>query len=94
MSGAGNIPPGTVRVRGAPNENPDTRNRSWCCSGSLRHCRVYLIGVRKLKVKVDAQYIKGMMNDPDLQPHASIDRCIQGILLFDFELARSPFPGP
>ncbi|KAI5822489.1 hypothetical protein K523DRAFT_220981, partial [Schizophyllum commune Tattone D] len=48
-------------------------------------------------VKVDAQYIKGMLNDPDLQPNASVNRWIQGILLFDFTLIHVPaerFKGP
>ncbi|KAI5823226.1 hypothetical protein K523DRAFT_255551, partial [Schizophyllum commune Tattone D] len=51
---------------------------------------MYLIGVKNLVVKVDAQYIKGMLNDPDLQPNATINRWIQGILLFDFKLTHIP----
>ena len=31
-----------------------------------------------------------MLNEPDLQPNASINRWIQGILLFDFELMHVP----
>ena len=64
---------------------------------ALRAYRLYLIGVRKLKVEVDAKYIKGMLNEPDLQPNATINRWIQGILLFDFELVHVPadkFKGP
>ena len=31
-------------------------------------------------------YIKGMLNEPDLQPNAAINKWIQGILMFDFTL--------
>jgi len=37
-------------------------------------------------VEVDAKYIKGMLNSPDLQPNAAMNRWIQGILMFDFTL--------
>lgn len=53
---------------------------------ALRHYRLYLIGIKNLHVEVDAKYIKGMLNEPDLQPNASMNRWIQGILLFDFKL--------
>ncbi len=64
---------------------------------ALRHYRLYLIGVKSLNVEVDAKYIKGMLNEPDLQPNATINRWIQGILLFDFKLIHVPaikFKGP
>jgi RNase H-like domain found in reverse transcriptase len=64
---------------------------------ALRHWRIYLIGVKNLHVEVDAQYIKGMLKDPDLQPNAVINRWIQGILTFDFVLTHVPghkFKGP
>ena len=35
---------------------------------------------------MDTKYIKGMINNPDLQPNATINRWIAGILLFHFEL--------
>ena len=57
---------------------------------ALRAYRLYLIGVKYLTVEVDAKYIKGMLNDPDLQPNATINRWIQGILLFDFQLVHVP----
>lgn len=55
---------------------------------ALRHWRLYIIGVKNLHVEVDAQYIKGMLNEPDLQPNAAINRWIQGILMFDFTLVH------
>jgi hypothetical protein len=56
-----------------------------------------IIGVQTLIVKVDAKYIKGMLNESDLQPNATINRWIQGILLFNFTLVHVPaicFKGP
>lgn len=57
---------------------------------ALRRWRLYLVGVKNLHVEVDAKYIKGMLNEPDLQPNATINRWIQGILLFDFKLVHVP----
>jgi hypothetical protein len=57
---------------------------------ALRHWRLHIIGVKNLQVEVDAKYIKGMLNEPDLQPNAAINRWIQGILLFDFALVHVP----
>jgi hypothetical protein len=57
---------------------------------ALRHWRLYIIGVKNLQVEVDAKYIKGMLNEPDLQPNAAINRWIQGILMFDFALVHVP----
>ena len=48
--------------------------------------RTFIIGVENLVVEVDAKYIKGMINNPDIQPSATINRWIAGILLFDFKL--------
>jgi transposase InsO family protein len=64
---------------------------------ALRAFRVYLIGAKNLHVEVDAKYIKGMLNEPDLQPNAAMNRWIQGILLFDIKLIHVPatrFKGP
>ena len=52
--------------------------------------RLFLYGVKNLHVEVDAKYIKGMLNDPDLQPNATINCWIEGILLFDFKLIHVP----
>lgn len=57
---------------------------------ALRHYRLYLIGIKNFHVEVDAKYIKGMLNEPDLQPNATINRWIQGIMLFDFTLKHVP----
>jgi hypothetical protein len=63
----------------------------------LHHFRLYIIGIKVLHVEVDVKYIKGMLNELDLQPNAAINWWIQGILLFDFKLIHVPttkFKGP
>lgn len=57
---------------------------------SLRAARIFIIGLKRLTVEVDAKYIKGMINNPDIQPNATINRWIAAILLFDFKLVHVP----
>ncbi|GBE84319.1 hypothetical protein SCP_0602970 [Sparassis crispa] len=57
---------------------------------ALRTVRIYVIGVTNLVIEVDVKYIKGMLNNPDIQPNATINRWIAGILLFDFRLVHVP----
>ncbi|KAG9219834.1 hypothetical protein CCMSSC00406_0009390 [Pleurotus cornucopiae] len=57
---------------------------------ALQATKLWLVGVKKLVVEVDAKYIKGMINNPDIHPNATINRWIAGILLFDFELRHVP----
>nr|GAT46241.1 DNA/RNA polymerase [Mycena chlorophos] len=64
---------------------------------ALRHWRLYIVGVNNLRVEVDAKYIAGLLNSPDLQPDAAVNRWIQGILMFHFALVHIPatkFQGP
>ena len=64
---------------------------------ALKHWKLYLVGVKTLHVEVDARYIKGMLNQPDMQPGNAINRWIPGILIFDFKLIHVPaiqFKGP
>ena len=53
---------------------------------SLRAVQVFIFGVTNLIVEMDTKYVKGMINNPDLQPNATINWWIAGILLFHFEL--------
>ncbi|KAJ2926604.1 hypothetical protein H1R20_g10492, partial [Candolleomyces eurysporus] len=41
---------------------------------------------RRLVVETDAQYIKGMLNHPEEGPNATINRWIEAILMYHFEL--------
>jgi hypothetical protein len=57
---------------------------------TLKALKLYLIGVRNLIVEVDAQHIKGMLQNPDLALSASINRWISAILSFHFTLVHVP----
>jgi len=57
---------------------------------ALKDCWIWIIGVKNLVVEVDAKYIKGMINNPDIQPNATINHWILAILLFDFQLRHVP----
>lgn len=57
---------------------------------ALRQFRIFVIGVKNLTIEVDAKYIKGMINAPDVMPSASMNRWIAGILLFQFNLRHVP----
>jgi len=57
---------------------------------ALRHYRAFIVGVKKLIVEVDASSIKGMLDNPDIQASAVINRWIQGIQQFDFKLVHVP----
>jgi hypothetical protein len=57
---------------------------------ALRAMRFHLVGVRKLIVEMDALYIWGMLNHPDIQPNTTINRWITAILLFNFKLVHIP----
>ena len=49
-----------------------------------------LIGCRRLIVETDAKYIHGMLNHPEMGPNATINRWIEKILMFHFELRHVP----
>jgi hypothetical protein len=48
--------------------------------------RIFIFCVKNFTVEVNAKYIKGMINNPDLQPNTTINQWIAGILLFSFKL--------
>lgn len=53
---------------------------------ALDACYYWLIGARKLIVETDAKYIKGMLDNPGIGPNATINRWIDQISMFHFEL--------
>ena len=46
----------------------------------------WLFSARKLVVETDAKYIKGMIENPDMIPTATINRWIDEILMYQFML--------
>ena len=57
---------------------------------ALKATKVWIIGVQNLTIEVNAKYIKGMINNPDIQPNASMNQWIAAILLFNFKLQHVP----
>jgi len=57
---------------------------------ALRAVQPYVMPLQKFTVEVDAEYIKGMINNPESIPNATISRWVALIRLFDFELVHVP----
>ena len=57
---------------------------------ALRALRMHIISVTDLVVEMDAQYVRGMLANPDIQPSAAINRWISAIQLFNFKLVHIP----
>jgi len=57
---------------------------------ALRQYELYLAGISKLVVEVDASYIKGMLKNPQPGGKGPENRWIRGILLFYFDLVHIP----
>ena len=53
---------------------------------ALQAYHLYIIGIKNLCVEINASYIKGMLNNPDIQPGTAVNRWIVGIKLFHFDL--------
>ena len=53
---------------------------------ALTACYYWLVGSRNLVIETDAKYIKGMLENPGMGPNATINRWIDQILMFHFEL--------
>jgi hypothetical protein len=51
---------------------------------------MHIFSITNLMVEVNAKYIKGIINNPDLQPNMTINQWIVGILLFSFMLVHVP----
>ena len=50
---------------------------------ALKSLHLHLIGLPTFYLEVDAKYIKGMLNNPNIQPNNTINQWIVGILLFN-----------
>lgn len=57
---------------------------------ALKDVRIWIIGVRNLIIEVDMKYIKGMINNPNVQPSVAINCWISAILLFGLPLKHIP----
>ena len=52
--------------------------------------RIHIIGVQQLFVEMDTKFVKGMINNPNVQPNATINCWIAAMLLFDFKIRHVP----
>ena len=59
----------------------------WC---ALQAYQLYIISVKNLCIEIDASYIRGMLNNLDIQPGAAVNWWIIGIKLFHFDLVHVP----
>jgi len=57
---------------------------------ALRKLRLYLIGIQNFIIEMDAHYVKGMLQNPDIAPSAAISQWILAILTFHFKLVHIP----
>ena len=57
---------------------------------ALQAVRIFIFGVDNFTLEMDAKYVQGMINNPDLQPNTTINQWISGILLFSFHLVHIP----
>ena len=57
---------------------------------ALEASECLLIGCRKLIVETNVKYIHGMLNHPEMRPNATINRWIEKILMYHFELRHVP----
>jgi hypothetical protein len=57
---------------------------------TLHVLHIHIIGITNLVVEMDAQYMCGMLNNPDVQPNMAMNCWIAAILLFNFKLEHVP----
>jgi hypothetical protein len=57
---------------------------------TLHALQRHFTGVADLVVEMDAQYMRDMLANPDIQRSAAINRWISAIQLFDFKLVHVP----
>jgi hypothetical protein len=57
---------------------------------ALEAMSYWIFGARKLVVETDALYIRGMLKNPGMGPNATINRWIEKILMFHFQLKHVP----
>ncbi|KAI5895578.1 uncharacterized protein SCHCODRAFT_02473303, partial [Schizophyllum commune H4-8] len=57
---------------------------------TLNAVKLWIVGLPTFTVEVDARYIKGMINNPDVHPNAAMNRWVAAILTFDFDIIHVP----
>ena len=77
---------GSIRLSDVESHYSQAKLELYGLFRALRAVHIFVFGVINFTVEMDAKYVQGMINNPDLQPNATINRWIAGILLFSFRL--------
>ena len=77
---------GSISLMSMESQYSQAKLRLYGLFRSLQAVWVFIFGVTNLAVEMDAKYVKGMINNPDLQPNTTINQWIASILLFHFKL--------
>ena len=51
---------------------------------------MHIVGATDLVVEMDTQYVRGMLNNHNIQPNVAINHWITAIQLFNFKLVHIP----
>ena len=81
---------GSLPLKGVETRYGQSKLELYGLSKALHEYRAHIVGAKNLIVEVDASSIKGMLEHPDVQASAVINRWIQAILQFDFTLVHVP----
>jgi hypothetical protein len=57
---------------------------------ALQHSYYWIAGCRNLIVQTDAKYIHGMLRNPTMMPNATINRWIEEVYMYHFDLEHVP----
>jgi hypothetical protein len=57
---------------------------------ALQHSYYWIAGCRNLIVETDAKYIHGVLKNPTMMPNATINRWIEEVLMYHFDLEHVP----
>ena len=81
---------GSIPLKGYSDRYGQSKLELYGLLRALHKFRAHLSGVKNLVVEVDASSIRGMLNHPDVQPSAVLNRWINGIKQFTFQLVHVP----
>jgi hypothetical protein len=64
---------GSIAWTERESQNSQAKLKLYGLFRTLRAYHIYIIGLKNLVVEVDTKYLKGMLNNPDIQPNATIN---------------------
>ena len=81
---------GSIRLSDVESHYSQVKLKLYSLFHALRAVCIFVFGVNNFTVEMDAKYVQGMINNPDLQPNTTINQWIAGILFFSFHLVHIP----